>query len=56
MLRDSSVEPVVLPPQGSNLNAHGERLGHSTKEEVLNHLCVDAQLAERATQDAEAAL
>jgi len=43
------------------MNAHDERLGHSTKEEALNPLCVDAQLAERAlqdtlTQDAEATL
>jgi transposase InsO family protein len=38
MLRDSGVEPVVLPPKSPNLNAHCERFVRSIKEEVLNRM------------------
>ena len=35
MLQACGVEPVVLPPQSPNLNAHCERFVRSIKEEVL---------------------
>jgi transposase InsO family protein len=35
LLRDSGVEPVVLPPKSPNLNAHCERFVRSIKEEAL---------------------
>ena len=35
-LKDSGVEPIVLPPQRPNLNAHGERFVRSIKEEALD--------------------
>jgi putative transposase len=37
-LRDNGVEPVVLPPQSPNLNAHCERFVRSIKEEVLDRM------------------
>lgn len=36
--RDQGVEPVVLPPQSPNLNAHCERLIRSIKEEALGRM------------------
>jgi transposase InsO family protein len=38
MLRASGVEPMVLPPQSPNLNAHCERFVRSIKEEVLDRM------------------
>jgi transposase InsO family protein len=38
LLRDSGVEPVVLPPRSPNLNAHCERFVRSIKEEVLSRI------------------
>jgi putative transposase len=35
LLKDSGVEPVVLPPRSPNLNAHCERFIRSIKEEAL---------------------
>ncbi len=39
-LRANGVEPVVLPPQSPNLNAHCERFVRSIKEEALNRMIV----------------
>src|SRR5437588_6074284 len=38
LLKDSGVEPVVLPPRSPNLNAHCERFVRSIKEEALERL------------------
>jgi putative transposase len=38
LLKDSGVEPIVLPPRSPNLNAHCERFVRSIKEEALSHL------------------
>ena len=35
LLKDSDVEPIVLPPRSPNLNAHCERFVRSIKEEAL---------------------
>jgi putative transposase len=35
LLKASGVEPIVLPPQSPNLNAHCERFVRSIKEEAL---------------------
>lgn len=40
LLRDSGVEPVVLPPRSPNLNAYCERFVGSIKEEALNRMIV----------------
>jgi transposase InsO family protein len=40
LLKDSGVEPVVLPPRSPNLNAHCERFVRSIKEEALNQMIV----------------
>jgi putative transposase len=45
LLKDSGVEPVVLPPRSPNLNAHCERFMRSIKEEVLAQMVM---LGERA--------
>jgi putative transposase len=45
LLKDSGVEPVLLPPQSPNLNAHCERFVRSIKEEALNRMVM---LGERA--------
>ena len=37
-LKDSGVDPLVLPPRSPNLNAHCERFVRSIKEEALDHL------------------
>src|SRR6266487_4884325 len=37
-LRNQGVEPVILPPQSPNLNAHCERFVRSIKEEALNQM------------------
>ena len=37
-MRDSGVEPVVLPPKSPNVNAHGERFVCSIKEEALGRM------------------
>ena len=38
LLRDSGVEPVILPPRSPNLNAHCERFVRSIKEEALGQM------------------
>ncbi len=38
LLKDSGVEPVVLPPRSANLNAHCDRFMRSIKEEALGHM------------------
>jgi transposase InsO family protein len=40
LLRDSGVEPVILPPRSPNLNAHCERFVRSIKEEALNRMVI----------------
>ena len=35
LLKDSGVEPILLPPRSPNLNAHCERFVRSIKEEAL---------------------
>jgi len=40
LLKDSGVEPVVLPPRSPNLNAHCERFVRSIKEEALKQMIV----------------
>ena len=37
-LKASGVEPIVLPPQSPNLNAHCERFVRSIKEEMLDRM------------------
>jgi putative transposase len=37
-LKDSGVEPIVLPPRSPNLNAHCERFVRSIKEEAINRM------------------
>src|SRR5438034_6172055 len=38
LLKDSGVEPLVLPPRSPNLNAHCDRFVRSIKEEGLNRM------------------
>lgn len=38
LLKANGVEPVVLPPRSPNLNAHGEQLVRSIKEEALDRM------------------
>ncbi len=38
LLKDSGVEPIVLPPRSPHLNAHGERFVRSIKAEALDHI------------------
>ena len=38
LLKDSGVEPIVLPPQSPNLHAHCERFVRSIKEEALSRM------------------
>src|SRR5438552_3391847 len=45
LLKDSGVEPLVLPPRSPNLNAHCERFVRSIKEEALAQMVI---LGERA--------
>jgi len=45
LLKDSGVEPAVLPPRSPNLNAHCERFVRSIKEEALAQMIM---LGERA--------
>ena len=45
LLKDSGVEPLVLPPWSPNLNAHCERFVRSIKEEALGQMIM---LGERA--------
>ena len=37
-LRDQGVEPMLLPPQSPNLNAHCERCVRSSNEEALDRM------------------
>src|SRR5258705_3146097 len=38
LLKESGVEPILLPPRSPNLNAHGERFVRSIKEEALEQM------------------
>jgi len=38
LLKESGVEPILLPPRSSNLNAHCERFVRSIKEEALDQM------------------
>lgn len=49
MLKDSGVEPVVLPPQSPNLNAHCERFIGSIKSEVLGRMIFVGEASLRYT-------
>jgi putative transposase len=40
LLKNSDVEPIVLPPRSPNLNAHCERFVRSIKEEALDHILI----------------
>src|SRR3989442_8077548 len=40
LLKDSGVEPLVLPPRSPNLNAHCERFVRSIKEEALTPMVI----------------
>jgi len=40
LLRDSGVEPIVLPPRSPNLNAHAERFVRSIKSEALDQMII----------------
>src|SRR6266850_738873 len=40
LLKDSGVEPILLPPRSPNLNAHCERFVRSIREEVLHHMII----------------
>ncbi len=45
LLKDSGVEPLILPPRSPNLNAHCERFVRSIKEEALNHMVMLGEAA-----------
>jgi len=45
LLKDSGVEPILLPPRSPNLHAHCERFVRSIKEEALERMVM---LGERA--------
>ncbi len=45
LLKDSGVEPVVLPPRSPNLNAHCERFVRSIKEEALEQMVIRGERA-----------
>src|SRR5438128_80345 len=45
LLKDSGVEPILLPPRSPDLNAHCERFVRSIKEEALSQMVI---LGERA--------
>jgi putative transposase len=45
LLKDSGVEPIILPPRSPNLNAHCERFVRSIKDEALEEMAI---LGERA--------
>jgi hypothetical protein len=49
MLQASGVEPVVLPPQSPNLNAHCERVVRSIKEEVVGRMICMGEASLRYT-------
>jgi len=40
LLRDSGVEPIVLPPRSPNLNAYAERFVRSIKSEALDQMII----------------
>jgi putative transposase len=45
LLKDSGVEPIVLPPRSPNLNAHCERFVRSIKEEALERMVMLGEAA-----------
>jgi len=45
LLKDSGVEPLILPPRSPDLNAHCERFVRSVKEEALNHMVMLGEAA-----------
>jgi transposase InsO family protein len=40
LLKDSGVEPILLPPRSPNLNAHCERFVRSIKEKALERMII----------------
>ena len=40
LLKDSGVEPILLPPRSPRVNAHCERFVRSSKEEALERLII----------------
>ena len=48
-LRDHGVEPVILPPQSPNLNAHCERFVRSIKEEAVGRMIFMGEASLRYT-------
>jgi transposase InsO family protein len=40
LLKDSGVEPIVLPPRSPNLNAHIEQFVLSIRQDVLHHTII----------------
>jgi len=49
LIKDSGIEPIVLPPRSPNLNAYCERFVRSMKEEALEQMVM---LGERSLYDA----
>jgi len=49
MLKDSGVEPVLLPPKSPNLNSHIERFHRSLKAEALNRMIFFGEQSLRKT-------
>src|SRR6266436_6828599 len=45
LMKESGVEPIVLPPRSPNLNAHCERFVRSIKEEVLEQMVMLGECA-----------
>jgi len=45
LLKDSGVEPLILPPRSPNLNAHCERFVRSIKEEAQHHMVMLGEAA-----------
>jgi transposase InsO family protein len=45
LMKESGVEPIVLPPRSPNLNAHRERFVRSIKEEVLEQMVMLGECA-----------
>src|SRR6476660_4307183 len=49
MLRSGGVQPILLPPRSSNLNAFAERWVRSIKEECLSKLILFGETSLRRT-------
>src|SRR5215471_4428777 len=49
LLKESGLEPILLPPQSPNLNAHCERFVRSIKEEVVGRMICMGEASLRYT-------